>query len=200
SCVMKAGNADPSHPPHGPQELPPAYQASGLNDLRSARRPILGRLAVALLTGSLAAGGLLLDRMSHSRALAETQPAGLITQPASTRPTSTRSAATQPAGADATASATARPAATQPVATQPAERPLLTAQQYADLAAELREAYSLPPDQWPAPEIDPGVEFVELGRLGEVPFPADNPFSEAKAELGKQLFFDPRLSGSRQIA
>jgi len=31
--------------------------------------------------------------------------------------------------------------------------------------------------------------------LGEMPVPADNEMSEAKVELGKQLFFDPRLSG-----
>ena len=31
-------------------------------------------------------------------------------------------------------------------------------------------------------------------------FPEDNAYSEAKAELGKMLFFDPRLSGSGQIA
>jgi cytochrome c peroxidase len=29
-----------------------------------------------------------------------------------------------------------------------------------------------------------------------VPYPKDNPYSEAKAELGKSLFFDPRLSTS----
>ena len=30
----------------------------------------------------------------------------------------------------------------------------------------------------------------------DIPYPEDNPFSEAKAELGKMLFFDPRLSAS----
>ncbi len=29
-----------------------------------------------------------------------------------------------------------------------------------------------------------------------IPFPIDNPYSDAKAELGRVLFFDPRLSGS----
>lgn len=33
-----------------------------------------------------------------------------------------------------------------------------------------------------------------------VPFPRYNPYGEAKAELGKVLFFDPRLSGSGRIA
>lgn len=30
----------------------------------------------------------------------------------------------------------------------------------------------------------------------DIPYPEDNPYSEAKAELGKMLFFDPRLSAS----
>jgi cytochrome c peroxidase len=32
-------------------------------------------------------------------------------------------------------------------------------------------------------------------RPASVPFPSDNPYSEAKAALGRTLFFDPRLSG-----
>jgi len=34
-----------------------------------------------------------------------------------------------------------------------------------------------------------------LGPLPPVPVPRDNPMSEAKVELGRMLFFDPRLSG-----
>ncbi len=34
-----------------------------------------------------------------------------------------------------------------------------------------------------------------LGPLPEVPFPADNPKSDAKIELGRLLFFDQRMSG-----
>lgn len=64
----------------------------------------------------------------------------------------------------------------------------------------LRSAYARPPAEWPAPVVDPGVEWVELGLLPEVEHPAENPFTEGKAELGKTLFFDPRLSGSGQIA
>jgi cytochrome c peroxidase len=33
-------------------------------------------------------------------------------------------------------------------------------------------------------------------RPAEIPFPEENPYSEAKAELGRKLFFDPILSGS----
>src|SRR5882724_8884916 len=40
-------------------------------------------------------------------------------------------------------------------------------------------------------------EFV---RPSSVPFPADNPFTTEKAQLGEMLFFDPRLSGSNWIS
>ncbi|MCY4240682.1 MAG: c-type cytochrome [Rhodobacter sp.] len=36
----------------------------------------------------------------------------------------------------------------------------------------------------------------ELAPLGPPPVPADNPMSQAKIELGRQLFFDPILSGN----
>jgi cytochrome c peroxidase len=37
-------------------------------------------------------------------------------------------------------------------------------------------------------------------RPAEIPFPADNAYSEAKAKLGRMLFFDPILSGSKTRA
>ena len=41
----------------------------------------------------------------------------------------------------------------------------------------------------------------ELYRRPEaIPFPASNPYSPAKEALGKALFFDPILSGSRTVA
>jgi cytochrome c peroxidase len=46
------------------------------------------------------------------------------------------------------------------------------------------------------PKVDP--RLVPLPR--EVPAPADNPTTPAKVELGKQLFFDPRLSGANNIS
>lgn len=103
-------------------------------------------------------------------------------------------------------------AASQPAARAPATkraatgrvrvptRELLPAEKYDELAKWLREAYSKPPAHWPKPTIDPGVEYVELGLLRKPTFPADNPFSEAKSDLGLKLFFDPRLSGSETIA
>ena len=67
----------------------------------------------------------------------------------------------------------------------------------------LRAQYSSgDPSQWEAPVLDAAVRvgFKDIGVLPEVPFPAENPFSEAKKVLGKMLFFDPRLSRSRQIS
>ena len=64
----------------------------------------------------------------------------------------------------------------------------------------LRAAYSRPAADWPAMVVDQGVEAQELGLLPDVVYPEDNPFSKAKAELGRQLFYDPRLSASNQMA
>lgn len=80
------------------------------------------------------------------------------------------------------------------------DRPLLSPAEYETLARELRSAYSKSPNKWPKAQIDDGVKFVELGLLPSVVHPTSNPFTTNKAELGKMLFFDPRLSGSGQIA
>jgi len=37
-------------------------------------------------------------------------------------------------------------------------------------------------------------------RPSDIPFPEDNPYSDAKAALGKQLFFDPRLSRENNLS
>jgi cytochrome c peroxidase len=51
---------------------------------------------------------------------------------------------------------------------------------------------------------DAGPSRAELkaqyARPADVPFPDDNPYSPAKAQLGKQLFFDQRLSGNNDIS
>ena len=75
-----------------------------------------------------------------------------------------------------------------------------TDEERAALAAELRELYRKPSTSWPAPTVDAGVKWKEIGLLPDVEHPAENPHSVAKAELGKMLFFDPRLSGSGQMA
>ena len=67
---------------------------------------------------------------------------------------------------------------------------------------ELRKIYSSgKPETWPTPTVDSSViNFKEIGSLGEMKFPEDNPYSDEKKNLGKTLFFDPRLSGSKQIS
>jgi cytochrome c peroxidase len=38
---------------------------------------------------------------------------------------------------------------------------------------------------------------AKFHRVAEIPFPEDNPYSEAKAKLGRTLFFDPIMSGAK---
>jgi cytochrome c peroxidase len=89
--------------------------------------------------------------------------------------------------------------ATQPTTRLP-PRAMLSEQEYSGLARELRTTYSKPSAEWPKPELDPGIEHREIGLLPRVEFPRDNPYSKGKAELGKALFFSPRLSSSGAIA
>lgn len=42
--------------------------------------------------------------------------------------------------------------------------------------------------------------LAEYRRPTDIPFPADNPYSLDKAQLGAMLFFEPRLSGSNAIS
>ena len=69
---------------------------------------------------------------------------------------------------------------------------------------DLRALYSSgDQSKWPTPTVDASVYaegFEDIGTLGEVPFPKDNPYTKEKADLGKVLFFDPRLSNSNQIS
>lgn len=80
------------------------------------------------------------------------------------------------------------------------EEPVVPPEELARIAADLRRQYAKPPAEWPAAEVDPSVKHVELGLLPEVEHPADNPYSRAKADLGRELFFERRLSGSGQWA
>ena len=79
-------------------------------------------------------------------------------------------------------------------------REQLTEAEYKNFAAQLRATYAKPSQEWPVAHVDPDVNFVELGLVPAPIFPENNPYSKEKAELGKLLFFDPRLSGSGQIA
>jgi cytochrome c peroxidase len=69
--------------------------------------------------------------------------------------------------------------------------------------AALRRQYEKPVSQWPRANWDDLVAADrrnELGPMPEVVHPAENPYSKEKEQLGWQLFFDPRLSGSGHIA
>jgi cytochrome c peroxidase len=66
---------------------------------------------------------------------------------------------------------------------------------------QLRALYSSgKPATWPKANVDAKAHFTEIGPLPAVQHPADNPYNDAKKELGKTLFYDPRLSVSGQIA
>ncbi|AQX85803.1 c-type cytochrome [Elizabethkingia bruuniana] len=68
---------------------------------------------------------------------------------------------------------------------------------------ELRDLYSGgDKSKWPKPHLFAEAEehFQDIGPLADMQYPADNPYSEDKMELGKTLFLDPRLSKSGQIA
>jgi cytochrome c peroxidase len=94
-----------------------------------------------------------------------------------------------------------RIAAEQPVDTGkiPPRAERTTAERTA-LARRLRQAYAGPPAAWPAPHVDPGIEWRELGLLPAVEHPPGNPYGTSKAALGRALFFDPRLSANGQMA
>ena len=79
-------------------------------------------------------------------------------------------------------------------------RPERTAAERADAARQLRVVYRGVPAGWPAPHVDPGVEWKEIGLLPPVVHPESNPLNDAKVTLGKMLFFDARLSASGKIA
>lgn len=68
---------------------------------------------------------------------------------------------------------------------------------------KLRELYSSGDHNlWPRANVDggPAKNFKDIGVLDAPEFPKNNLFSKEKALLGKILFFDPRLSLSKQIA
>ncbi len=64
----------------------------------------------------------------------------------------------------------------------------------------LREIYSRPASQWPAPFIDAGVHWNELDILPPSPLATKLDSLKDMIQLGKFLFFDTRLSSSGKIA
>jgi cytochrome c peroxidase len=89
--------------------------------------------------------------------------------------------------------ATAAPAKKPP-------RPERSAAARTEAARQFRDVYRRDPASWPAPHVDPGVEWREIGLLPQVVHPEGNPFNAAKAELGRLLFFDARLSADGKMA
>jgi cytochrome c peroxidase len=80
-------------------------------------------------------------------------------------------------------------------------RPEQSDEERAERIRTLRVAYDgKSPDQWPKPTVDAGVTWKELGLPVIVADPKGNPSTPEKIELGKSLFFDPRLSGTGQMA
>ena len=68
---------------------------------------------------------------------------------------------------------------------------------------ELRTLYSSGDySKWPIQTLDATIveDCIEIGHLDTVKYPKDNPHSDEKSELGKALFFDPRLSRSGQVS
>ena len=69
---------------------------------------------------------------------------------------------------------------------------------HAEDILSLSEQYRRLPQEWPPFEVDEGVQAEEIGVLP--PLPDVSWHTPASEELGKLLFFDPRLSGSGQLA
>src|SRR5690606_16135154 len=79
-------------------------------------------------------------------------------------------------------------------------RPERSPEERAKHIEQLRRAYTQSPDQWPAPHADESVEWKEIGLLPKPEEVKPDTPAAARIELGKHLFFDPRLSASRQLA
>jgi cytochrome c peroxidase len=69
-----------------------------------------------------------------------------------------------------------------------------------DKFSRLRRIYSGPVEKWPRPLVDDSVQWQELGKLPQGPLAGKEDSLQPMIELGKILFFDPRLSGSGTIS
>lgn len=65
---------------------------------------------------------------------------------------------------------------------------------------DLRIVYSRPVEEWPKPTLDEGVTFEEFKSLPRRDTSYFSLMEEPVIDLGKTLFFDPLLSGSKQIS
>ena len=66
-------------------------------------------------------------------------------------------------------------------------------------ADELREKYSRPVSEWPEPFVEDSIDWEPLGPLPDSPYRGVDSL-QALTDLGRVLFFDPRLSASNQIS
>ncbi|MEH0153351.1 cytochrome c peroxidase [Limibacter armeniacum] len=64
---------------------------------------------------------------------------------------------------------------------------------------KLREIYSDEPSNWPAPNVDADIDWKEIAPVPPSPYKGVDSL-QPLIELGKVLFFDPRLSSSGQIS
>lgn len=64
----------------------------------------------------------------------------------------------------------------------------------------LRQLYEKPISEWPKPTIDEGIKWEEFKSLPVIDTSYFSKMKQPKVNLGKLLFFDPRLSGSNQIS
>ena len=80
-------------------------------------------------------------------------------------------------------------------------RPVQSREERQERIGKVRSLYDgRSPKDWPKPVIDDGVRWQELGLPTPPADPPGNPSSPEKVDLGKALFFDPRLSGTGQMA
>ena len=64
----------------------------------------------------------------------------------------------------------------------------------------LRRVYSGDPSRWPRPVVDTSVQWLELEPLPAGPLQLQMDSLNDRIQLGKALFFDPRLSDSKKIS
>jgi len=83
---------------------------------------------------------------------------------------------------------------------QLAARPVRSPTERLEMARRLRAIYRADPAGWPAPDVDRGVAWREIGCLPKLVHPEANAVSPAKVALGRTLFFDSRLSPSGKLA
>lgn len=64
----------------------------------------------------------------------------------------------------------------------------------------LRKIYAGPISKWPKPNVDSGINYQELAVLPTSPLNLKDEAVKKMVDLGRMLFFDPRLSESNQIS